>query len=39
MPLANGAIFAGYRILGLLGAEAWVRCIWPNTRDCPAGTP
>ena len=39
MSLANGEVFAGYRILQLLGAGEWVRCISPSTRGCRDVTP
>ena len=32
MPLANGEVFAGYRILRLLGAGGMARSIWPSTQ-------
>ena len=38
MPLADGATFAGYTIVRLLGSGGWVRFTWPSTRDCHAAT-
>ena len=39
MPLAEGATFAGYTILRLLGAGEWVRSTSPAIPGCPATTP
>ena len=38
MPLAEGTTFAGYTILRLLGAGAWVRCTSPSIRGYRAVT-
>jgi serine/threonine protein kinase, bacterial len=39
LPLSNGAIFAGFKIVGLLRSGGMGEVIWPNIRDFRGRTP